>query len=1086
MTPRNPRGRMNLSIIAAIVAASATAYAQKASGELEVQRGPASELYIRKRPPAPEAPVLSTELKELLSSTEKKRDDKRLQAIGMLREFLGGRPQGDTKAEGMFKLAELLWEESRRLYLIRMDDFSRDLEKCTQKKGNCEQPKEPHIDLKEAEVLYRDLHESFPTFRRMDLVTYLIGFAAKEDLREDEAMGRFQEVIDRFPQSPLFGDAWMMIGEHYFANAQWEKAKEAYTHIDYNAPTADLALFKTAWCEWKLGQTEAAAKDFKKVLDKALEAERHGTLAQQQRSVNLRDQALEYLVVVFTEDRSISAKEVFDFLGSIGGEQYSGDILIRVAASYASQTEWDRSNEAYRFLVKMDPESIKAAEYQREIVQNWNSGQDPEKAQDEIKVLLETYGPNTAWAKSQKNRDALARSLETTEELVRVTATSIHGEAQRREKQLRLAKTEGCVTKPTIPADLVGLYGRAADAYEQYLEAFGTGKTATAGSTEIRYYRADILCFKLGKVEQAGDEYLAVGKSAPVGQFHKQALTNAMAAFEAARPQNTQGRHQLFEVDKKFGEAIDLFATLFPADAAIVGVIFKNGQMFYDYGEFDEAIKRFGVIVTKYPKDPNAGPAGDRILAALNKAQDYENIESWARKLRTAPSFAGKDQQERLNRLIVESILKSGDHESDLGLKAEADASKAAQAHAHYERAATFYLRVPKETTDPKVGAQAMMNAGVMYEKAKRPEDAADIYLDLAEKYDTKSPDLAEKAAFAAGQVYEKVIYYDRAAKAYELVVDKFGKGQKAPDALFNAGLLRQALGQNDKAIVHYREYAKRFAERKDAPDVAFNIGVVYEDAGQDGPAYQAFADYARVYKSAGKRLVESYTRAGRTTFRLAQRETGKTKQKDLYKRASGDFDQAEALYKKLPHDSGKPDLNKPWAAEARYYKGELIFREYEAVTLDVKPRELTNALTTKKKLLDKANKVYLSVVDYQDLKWATAALFRVGQVYDGFSEALAAAANKPPSTLKPDEVAAYQDKLNEYVVNIADIAVQAFSAGYNKAIQMQVYDEYTAKIRAALGRLAAGQFPPERESRSKERSGDRPPNPELATEVAR
>ena len=78
-------------------------------------------------------------------------------------------------------------------------------------------------------------------------------------------------------------------------------------------------------------------------------------------------------------------------------------------------------------------------------------------------------------------------------------------------------------------------------------------------------------------------------------------------------------------------------------------MIFKNGQMFYDYGEYDEAIKRFGVIVTKYPKDPNAGPAGDRILSALNKAQDYENIENWARKLKTAPSFAAKDQQERLD-----------------------------------------------------------------------------------------------------------------------------------------------------------------------------------------------------------------------------------------------------------------------------------------------------------------------------------------------------------------------------------------------------------------------------------------------------
>ncbi|HEY6037169.1 MAG TPA: tetratricopeptide repeat protein, partial [Kofleriaceae bacterium] len=319
-----------LIILAALVSPlwPTAAFAQKQAQEIDVQRGPTSELYIRKRPPAPEAPVLTKELKDLLNATEKKRDDKRLEAIGLLRRFLEPpppeqKPTGDSRAEGMFKLAELLWEEARRLYLIKMDDFSRQLEKCSTKKGDCEQPKEPKIELKEAEALYRELHDKHPTFRRMDLVTYLIGFAAKEDNREDEAMGRFQEVIDKYPQSPLFGDSWMMIGEHFFASGSWEKAKDAYGHIPDSATTSDLALFKIAWCEWKLGSTEQAAKDFKRVLDKAVEAERTGTEAQRRRSASLRDEALEYLVVVFTEDRSISAQEVFDFLASIGGEKYS-------------------------------------------------------------------------------------------------------------------------------------------------------------------------------------------------------------------------------------------------------------------------------------------------------------------------------------------------------------------------------------------------------------------------------------------------------------------------------------------------------------------------------------------------------------------------------------------------------------------------------------------------------------------------------------------------------------------------------------------------------------------------------------------
>jgi tetratricopeptide (TPR) repeat protein len=1049
----------NLIVFAILVLSTTTALAQKQAQEIDVQRGPAAELYIRKRPIAPEAPVLTEELKKMLNSTEKRRDDKRLEAIGLLRDFLASKPTGDAKAEGMFKLAELLWEEARRTYLIKMEDFSRSIEKCSQKKGECDQPKEPRIDLKEAEGYYKELHDKFPNFHRMDLVTYLIGFAAKEDNREDEAMGRFQEVIDRFPQSPLFGDAWMMVGEHWFALSKWPEAMAAYKHIPDEAATSDLATFKIAWCEWKLNDTMAAAADFKKVLDKRHNCESSKSTAQCKRTGTLAEEALDYLVVVFTEDRSLSAKEVFDFLVSIGGEQYSHDVMVKVAESYGAQGESDRSNEAYRFLIKMDPDAIKAADYQRAIVQNWNSALDVERAQDEIKVLLDNYGPASAWAKQQKNRDALERSLDTTEEMVRVTATNIHGEAQRREKSLKLPKQEGCATAPHSPPDILQLYTRAADAYENYLGAFGNSKTAVERTIEIRYYRADILCFKLAKVEEAGDEYLAVGKSAPVGKYHKDALLNAMGAFESARPKDAANRKKIAPVDKKFGEAIDLYATLFPADPTLVGVIFKNGQMFYDYGEYDEAIKRFGVIVTKYPKDPNAGPAGDRILAALGKAADYENIESWARKLKTAPSFADKAQQTRLDKLIVESILHSGQKYAEAG---------------KFEKAATFYLRVPKEpTVDGKTAADAMMNAGVMYEKAKRPEDAADVYLELAEKYGDKAPEQAEKAAFAAGVVYEQAIFYDRAAKSYELVVKNFGKGPKAADALFNAGLLRQALGQNDKAIAHYKEYTKQYSSRKDAPDVAFNIGVVYEEAGQEGPALKAFDDYARTYASTNKRVIEAHARAGRLQYKLGQ--LGKAK---------AEFTTAQAMYKRAT-GSTKSD-GKPWAAESRYYEGEMIFKDYEKVSIDVKPSQLGAALTKKTKLLAEAEKVYFSIAEFNDLKWATAALYRDGQIYEVFADALAAAAAKCPAGLSADDCQRYQDAINEKVVQIQDKAVDSFTVGYNKAIQMQVYNEYTAKIREALGKLASQKYPPEHESRLKERSGDRPPTPEYVTEVAR
>ena len=220
-----------------------------------------------------------------------------------------------------------------------------------------------------------------------------------------------------------------------------------------------------------------------------------------------------------------------------------------------------------------------------------------------------------------------------------------------------------------------------------------------------------------------------------------------------------------------------------------------------------------------------------------------------------------------------------------------------------------------------------------------------------------------------------------------------------------------------------------------------------------------SFRAYATAHHDVPKRVIEALVRSARTSLRLGQS-----------KRATESLDGALKLWKRIdPKDRAAA---RPWAAEARYYQGELLFKEYEAVALDVKPRLLQKTLKRKSELLGKAQAVYLSVIDYEDLKWATASLYRVGQIYDGFSEALRTAPT--PAGLSAADATAYRDALDSYVIDIEEKAIDLYAAGYQKAITMQVYDGYTKKIREALGRLSANQYPPEREARGDERVGDR------------
>jgi TolA-binding protein len=479
------------------------------------------------------------------------------------------------------------------------------------------------------------------------------------------------------------------------------------------------------------------------------------------------------------------------------------------------------------------------------------------------------------------------------------------------------------------------------------------------------------------------------------------------------------------------GEAIDLYATLFPQDPEIAGVLFKNGQLFYDYGEYDEAVKRFGLIVEKYPKNQVAGAAGDKILESLNKAHDYENVESWARRLLKVPAFQAKDDQARLQKLVIDAGMKAGEQ------KAESDPMAAAEI---YQRVAGEFPTSPRATA-------ALVNAATLYVKAGKPEEAVKLDAVLVDKYPSSSE--APQAAWAAGKLYEQAALWDQAAKFYQTLADRYPKDKNAADALFNAGLLKEHLGDTQAAITAYTQYAQRYKTRDDVKQVAFRVGVVYAEAGQHEAAARAFGDYGLKYPG-NAQTIEAFSRQGAELLAAGQD-----------KRAQGPLKEAVALYKR-----GADRAAAPAAAHARYLEGEVIFHEFERVKLASDPKRLKRTLDEKSKLMEQAKQAYVDVVTFNDPEWATAALYRIGESYERFAKALRDA--PVPKELNAEEQQVYRDELEKVVVVVEEKAIDAYKGGYAKALQLAVYNEFTQKLRAALGRMSDQEFPAENEARAR------------------
>ena len=203
-------------------------------------------------------------LLEALHEKEAEVTAARREAIKLIESYLHDSPHSREQAEAMYKLAELYWEESKAVYLEKMGRYQEAVTACHADRAEC--PKVPHrpptVDLAQAQAVYLQLIKGYPKFRKIDTVIYLYAFSLRDQGKMGEAVKYFQIILDKYPRSRYVADAWMAIGEYRFYEQQnYKSSLEAYEKVIAHPKSQlyDLALFKTAWCYWKLGDTDQVA-----------------------------------------------------------------------------------------------------------------------------------------------------------------------------------------------------------------------------------------------------------------------------------------------------------------------------------------------------------------------------------------------------------------------------------------------------------------------------------------------------------------------------------------------------------------------------------------------------------------------------------------------------------------------------------------------------------------------------------------------------------------------------------------------------------------------------------------------------------
>ncbi len=952
--------------------------------------------------------------------------------------------------EALVRLGELQWENARDVFVDRFQEW--------EKRPVDQRAAAPELDYRVPRELFARVLRDYPWFDQYDLALYVDGFLAYEQGKEDEARDRFEHILRDFPHSRFVPDAHMAKAEAIFngkfdyagALAEYEQVLAVKDQVD--PALYGLALFKSAWCYWRLGNNDEAARRFVGVFE-ATDASggsggKNVNAAQRKQLDELQGEALRYIVEVFTEDEKNTAQDLYNFLTKIGGERFSGKIVRALASQYYDQAHYERGVEAYELLLKLEPTSPEAGRWVLQIAAGYAELEDYPHLKATFERAIAEYTAGGPWSRTQADAANVAATTTEIEKTLRENATTLHARAQRD----KASRAE---------------FEAAAGLYDVYLSKFSQEPKAY----EVDFEVAEIDFFRLGKNVEGANHYMAAAKaippgetSGPLGSMRHDALYNALVALSremdgAAAAGVGKGvaggtGDNFTRAADAYSEALDLYAQFYPKDPELPAMFFRQGRYYFDTGNYDPAVKILGMLLEKFPNSEQAHDAGETILESFNRAKNYENIETWARRLKALPSFSAAKQQEKLDALIVVASFKHGEQAAAAG---------------DHAGAAAAYLRAAREFPKDSRAAQACVNAE---QEAKLAGDAKTLQeaAELAMGPDYRDRPESPAGAWIATTTLQAMGLFAEAADIAEQMAalgerPGYAKFEHERDAAYNAVVLREATGGHERAVADGAKYLAAYGTSPEADEVVFQMGVAHQNAGHAKDAAELYKRYLARAKNLDHRA------QGLVLLAQAQIKSG-----DEH---GADASLAEAVT--LGKHGGK-DLGADGrfaAAHARYMQGEEILAKFEKITIQGDVKQLKSRLKQKAELLKDAAKVLLDCVSMGVAEWTTAALYQIGHMYEAFAKALRDSP-PPPEVKSEDQKSDYEAQIEEFAVPMEERSLDAYENGWKEATKLGIYNQWTAKMRDALGRLNSELYPPFKETGFEVRSQAPLPLPAL------
>ncbi len=901
-----------------------------------------------------------------------------------------------ARGELWLRLAELYVEKAALVDYRKQEIYDRQLKQYLEKKIK----NKPVLDTKEAQQynrqaiqLYEWFLKEFPKDEKQSQALFFLGYNYFELGNSEKGQQYYNELTRKFPRSPYVGEAYFALGESYFEKEQWANAYKEYAYL-IKRPKHRLntfAMYKSAWTLFRLGRTEDAIKYMDHIIKTKGGSGSEGT----GKNVNKNRLEVEAArdIVVFFADLGESQRAI-DYFSRNGTPEAKLSALEKLGYFYADKGNRESSATILHYLIRENPNSKKAFEYQYQIVQNYFYAKNSPQFKEELYRWIATYGKKSNWYDTNKSDTAFVENaFKLQEQTLRNYILQQHQTAQNSRAKFSQQS--------------------ALDGYAMYFQEFPDNPN----SADMRFFYGELL-YDMGRYDEASLQYTWVVDNAPNNKFASKAGQNILLAIERALPKDEDLQKRVGDsVDKmpldpkveRFIKAGTGYLNKFPNNERAAEIRFRIGRLYYQSNHFNEAEVVFKEVIKKHPRTKYSEYSANLLLDIYNLKKDYEGLSKMGTELLSDSSISSSQTGSDIRNVLERADFKRAQ---------ELEVAK------NYLKSAEQYDTFVKKYPNSELAGMALFNAGVNYERAGETLKASQNYQKVVSSTDKKVDSLKPKARQLLAKLYQDAGRLEESAKLFESLAKENPKDALASNYTYNAAVMYEALGEGHKAIRAYNDFISLSRSNKDKTDAIFAKAEIYKRMNSRRLAVEEYKEFiARAADSSRKVEALDYIM---TYERKPEDEKKKDRNRiiSMHRRLSGD-EKAKAA---------------PYAAKIRYAEAEVMYNEFRKIKIPADPKKQKTAVDKKLELITKLSTDLTEIIKLDSAEQIIRSINMLGDANEHMGNSILS--TPLPRELKEEQKAIYQEEVAKIADPFLKKAVESYKLAVERGRDLNVYND--------------------------------------------